>query len=338
MTVDAILKEIKSGKFLPLYLLYGEEDYFLDKIVEAIDADGAALKGFERDFNREVVLGPETNASAVLNACQSFPVMAQRRLIMIKEAHRMNKKEWDRLIPYFKKPVPSTTLVILSKDKKAPFGKAGMDAINANGRIVESKKLYDRDVVSWVDTALAASGLSYDRGLPALLVTNLGTNLGLIEQELEKMFLYLKATKQTALTNEFVYSMINVDKEFNAFELVGAIAQKQNYKAHMIVDRLTQNTKINPSVLTINAIYRLFHSIALVHRFQLKDPNSIKAQLKANYYQALDYQAGSRNYNLARTYRNIGYIQEADLMIKGQVATNMGEDHILKTLVWRILN
>ncbi len=338
MSVDALTKEIQSGKILPVYVLYGEEDYLLDKIVHLIDTEGVVLQKSERDFNRQVLFGPETQASAVLNSCQSFPVMATRRLVILKEAHRMNKKEYDRLIPYLQRPVPSTVLVIVHKDKKAPFGKAGMEAATKHGRVLESKKLYERDVVAWTQSVLAASGIQYDQQLPSLLVTNLGTNLGLIENELEKMLLYLKATGQQQLSTDFMYSMINVDKEFNAFELVSALAQHQSYKAHMIIDRLTQNTKINPPILTINAMYRLFHSVALVHRFQLKDPNAIRTQLKANYYQALDYQAGSRHYNLARTYRNIGLIQEADLLLKGIKYTQMGEDHVLKTLVWKILH
>lgn len=337
MSVDATLKEIASQKIAPLYFLYGEEDYFLDKVADALDTEGVVLQAHERDFNREVLMGPETTSSTILNACQSFPVMAQRRMVILKEAHRMNKKEWERLGPYLSKPVPSTVLVILHKDRKLPVGKKIADAMKKHGRVVESKRMYERDVINWVQGYLQSSGLSFDKGLPAILVTNLGTNPGLIENELEKIYLYLKATKQTTLTNEFVYSMINVDKEFNAFELVNALAKKQNYRSHMIIDRLTQNTKINPPVLILNAIYRLFHSVALVHRFQLRDPNSIKHQLRVNYFQAQDYQAASNNFNIARTYRNISLVQRADLMVKGQIRTQMGQAHIMKTLVMDLL-
>lgn len=337
MSVDTTLREISQQKIAPIYLLFGEEDYFLDKVAEALDADGVVLHPHERDFNRQVLLGPETTTSAILNACQSFPVMAQRRLVILKEAHRMNKKEWEKLGPYLKQPVPSTVLVLLHKDRKSPVGKKLSEAILTNGRIVESRRMYERDVIQWTNGYLQQSGLSFDKGLPTILVTNLGTNPGLIENELEKMFLYLKATKQTALTNDFVYSMINVDKEFNSFELVNALAKKQGYRSHMIIDRLTQNTKINPPVLILNAIYRLFHSVALVHRFQLRDPNSIKHQLKVNYYQAQDYQSAAGHYNLAKTYRNISLIQQADLKVKGQIRTQMSQSHILKTLVMELL-
>lgn len=338
MLIEGLIKDIRAQKFKPLYLLYGEESYFLDKVVEAIDADGAVLQGYERDFNRQVLYGPETTASALLNACQSFPVMATRRLVILKEGHRMAKKEWEKLASYLKQPVPSTILVLLIKDKALPFGKAVLEAVKANGAVLESKKLYDRDVIAWVQDTLTQSGFSFDKNLPTILVTNLGTNVGLIENELDKLFLYLKATKQTSLSNEFVFSMVNIDKDFNAFELGNALANRQSYRAHLIVDRLTQNTRINPPVMTISALFRLFHMIAMVHRFQLKDANSIKNQLGANYFQAQDYQAGSKNYSLAITYRNLGYIQEADLMLKGLINTRMGDAHILKTLVWKMLN
>ncbi len=337
MNHESILKEIQEQQIVPLYFLYGDEGYFLDKVAQRLDEDGVVVQAHERDFNREVFIGPETTAGAILNACQSFPVMAQRRLVILKEAHRMNRNEWEHLIPYFHQPVPSTVLVILYKDRKLPFGKKGKEGFQNHGRMLESRRMYDRDMIKWVHNALATSGFSFDKDLPVILVTNLGTNPGLIENELDKITLYLKATRQTNISKDFVYSMINVDKDFNAFELSNSLAKHEVYRSHLIIDRLTQNPKINPPVMVLGALFRLFHSIALVHRFQLRDPNSIKHQLGVNFFQAQDYLNGSRHYHVQRTYRNIRLIKDADLAVKGQIPTKMGADHILKTLVMKLL-
>jgi len=152
------------------------------------------------------------------------------------------------------------------------------------------------------------------------------------------MFIYLRANKQQELKKNFVYQMIQVDKRFNVFELVHAIAGRDTFNAHMITDRLTQNDKINPPILTLNGLFRFFHNLALVHRFQLRTTDAIKNQLKVNYYQALDYQLASRNFNVAQTYQNISYLKEVDLSLKGMIPTHMQARHLLKTLVWRILN
>lgn len=338
MTFDQISKQIQQGKYAPIYYLHGPEGYFIDKLVNALDAEGAVLQSGEASFNREVFFGPDTTASKVLNACRSFPMMAQRRLIILKEAHRMNKDEVKKLVSYLKDPVASTVFVMVFKDPRVGVPKAGVEAIKTKGIDFHAKKMYERDVNRWLQGFIQQSGFEADGSIPGILTTNLGTNLNLIENELDKMFIYLKATKQTALKQDFVYQMINVDKQFNVFELVHALGGRQRYKAHMIIDRLTQNAKINPPVLIVGNLFRFFHMVALVHRHQLRDVNAIKNKLGVNYYQAQDYAAAARNYNRAQVYRNIGHIEQVDLSIKGQMPTNLSARHLLKTLVWQLLN
>lgn len=338
MSFHAIRKDIQAGKFAPVYYLHGEESFLIEKLAQALDADGAVLTAADAAFNREVFYGPETSASQVVNACRSFPVMANRRLVMVKEAHRMAKPEVEKLTSYLKQPVPSTVLVLLFKDRRAGLPKAAATAVNKVGVDFFAKKLYDRDVQQWVLTLIQEAGYEADPAVVAALVDHLGLHLNLIENELEKMFIYLRAQQIHKLERDFVFQMIDVDKEFNAFELVSALAQRQSYRCHLIVERLTQNAKSNPPTLILNALFRFFHHLALVHRHQLRDPNSVKHQLGLNYFQAKDCIAAMRHYPLVRVYRNLGLIEAADLRLKGQTPSHMGDAHALKTLVWQLLN
>ncbi|MEM9721555.1 MAG: DNA polymerase III subunit delta, partial [Bacteroidota bacterium] len=310
MTFQNLIQQIDSGNFAPLYYLHGVEGYFIDKVVAKLEEK--VLSPSEAAFNKEVYYGSETQLAKVLNACQSFPVMANRRLILVKEAQQVSKKEWDRLSSYLKAPIPTSTLVIAFKGKNAGLPKA--IAAGKHPSVVEyhAKKLYENDIQKWVSTLLQEKGVESEPGIPAILTSNLGTNISLIDNELDKMLIYLKATNQQVLRKDFVFEMINVDKEFNVFELIQALSIKNRYRAHMIIDRLTQNTKINPPVLTLSALFRFFDNLALVHSHKLRDPNSIKHQLKVNYYAARDYSAAKEKYSLGQTYRNIRLIQEAD--------------------------
>ncbi len=337
MTFDQILTSIQQRKFAPVYYLHGEETWFIDKLTEAIDAEGTVLTASEAAFNRTLCYGPDTSAQQIVNACRSFPVMASHRLVIVKEAHRLNKTETEKLGPYLEKPIPSTVLVLAFKGRNAGLSKKTEKQLHASTVRFEAKKLYDRDVQAWIHQRIKQEGMQCDNSVPSILTTNLGLDIGLIENELEKMFIYLMATQQKKLSQDFVYETINVDKEFNAFELVNALSQRNVYRAHLITDRLTQNTKIHPSVLTLNSLFRFFHNLALVHRFQLRDVNAIKNQLKVNYYQAQDFAAAKQRYTLGQTYRNIGLIEQADLTLKGQISTLMDERHLLKTLVWELL-
>ncbi|MDX1905900.1 MAG: DNA polymerase III subunit delta [Bacteroidia bacterium] len=337
MTFDQILQQIRKRQFAPVYYLYGEETYFIDKIAHLLDEPGAVLGEGEADFNRTLLYGPDVQGGQVINACRGFPVMAQHRLVIVREAHRLPKAEIEKISTYLKQPVPSTVLVLAWKDRKSGLPKAASDAAAKHGVVFHAKKMYDSDVQRWTDEQLAASGFEADPGLGAILTANLGANLNLIENELEKMYILLRATHQTRISKEFVFQMINVDKEFNVFELVHSLSEKDLYRAHLIADRLTQNTRLNPPVLIVNGLFQLFHHVALVHQHKLRDPNSVKNQFGVNYYQAKDYTTAAQKYSLAHTYRNIGYIQEADLLLKGMGGTLMDEQHIIKTLIWRLM-
>lgn len=332
-----IRQDIQQGKIAPVYYLHGEEGYFIDKILGMLDAPGVVLQPGEEAFNRAVLYGPEANASKVVNECRSFPVMANRRLVILKEAHRMAKPEVEKLATYVQQPVPSTVLVMAFKDRKVGLPKKAVEAMGKKGVNFHAKKLYERDVQQWVDNLLQETGVEVDSGIAQILVANLGLNLNLIENELEKMLIYLKATQQAKLSKGFVYEMINVDKEFNVFELIGALSQKQTYRAHLIIDRLTQNTKINPPTVVVSNLFRFFHYVALVHRYKLRDPNSVKNQFGVNYYQAKDYVTAAGRYPLGQVYANLGYIAHADRQLKGLVPTHMDDRHVLKTLVWQVL-
>ncbi|MEO0895114.1 MAG: DNA polymerase III subunit delta [Bacteroidota bacterium] len=337
MDFRSIMSDIKAGKIKPVYYLHGEEGFFIDKIVKALDEPGVVLNPGEESFNREVLYGPDTNISKIVNACRSFPMMATHRLVILKEAHRLNKADNEKLTKYLEQAVASTVFIMVYKDRKAGLNKAGVAAVKKVGVDFHAKKLYERDVQGVVDGMLKDSGFQLEPGLASILVTNLGLNLNLIENELDKMFVLLKATKQSKLSKEFVYEMINVDKEFNVFELVNALSLRQSNRAHMIIDRLSRNTKINPPTLVVSGLFRFFHHVALVHKFRFRDANSIKDQLKVNYFQAKDYLAGSQKYDLARTYRNLGFIEETDRMLKGMIPSHMDARHLLKTLVWKIM-
>lgn len=334
-TFAQIYKDVESRKFSPVYYLHGEETYFIDKLTQLLDK--TVVNESEAAFNKNVFYGSDTQAATILNACRSFPVMANQRLVIVKEAQKLSKGEMEKLAGYLKQPVPSTILVLAFKGKGAKLPAATAKAAEKNGQAFHAKKMYERDVLKWLEGRLRDSEFEVDPKISNILVTNLGTNINLIENELEKMFVFLKATAQNTLSVDFVYEMINVDKEFNVFELIHALSERNTFQSHMIIDRLTQNEKLNPPVLVISNLYRFFSNVALVYSHKLHDPNAVKNQLGVNYYAAQDYLKARKSYPLAAVYRNIGHIQQADLKIKGHIPTQAGSRHILKTLIMEVL-
>jgi len=129
MTLNQILSQIKERKFVPLYYLHGEETWFIDKILDALDEDGAVVTASEASFNRSLLYGADTHVGQIVQACRSFPVMAQYRLVLVKEAQRINKAEWAKMQSYFENPVPSTILALAFKDRTSGLPKPAVSAL-----------------------------------------------------------------------------------------------------------------------------------------------------------------------------------------------------------------
>jgi DNA polymerase-3 subunit delta len=336
MTFAEIIQEVQAQKFAPVYYFHGEETWFLDKLSAAVERN--ALSESETAFNKEVFYGAEAQAHQVLNACQSFPMMAARRLVMVKEAQKMGKPELEKLKGYLQKPVPTTVLVLVFKGKNAGLPKAAAQGAAQNGIAYQAKKMYERDVRKWTADHIKASGFTTESGIPDILVDNLGLNIHLIENELEKMFIHLRAEKSEKLGRDLVFETINIDKEFNIFELRSAISARNVQRAHLIMDRLTRNTKTNPSILTLGNLFRFFENLMTVFALKLADPNAIKEKLGVNWYEAQDYKAARDRYHKGKVKQILSDLMEADLMLKGMIPTLMDERHIMKTLVWKILS
>ncbi|MEZ4686470.1 MAG: hypothetical protein R3B47_10510 [Bacteroidia bacterium] len=228
-------------------------------------------------------------------------------------------------------------MFVIHKSEKGGAGKKGIEALEkAGGVSFYSKKLYERDVKAWLGTWIQSKGIQADPQVADILVDNLGTSVGHIVNELDKMLIPLQAQGQSVLTREHVFEAIDIDREFNVFELISMLGARQVSRSHFIMDRLTQNAKTNPPVLIIGSLFRYFDQIAQVYASGLNDANTIKKNLRMNFFQARDALNGRRNFSLGQVYRNITFIQEADLQLKGQIRSDMDSAHILKTLVWKL--
>jgi len=336
MTFKQITQEIEKNKFAPVYHLYGEEPWFIDQIVNLLD-EKVVSKG-QAAFNRSVFYGADAKAGKVINACKSFPVMAKHRIVFLKEAQKMHKKSLELIVKYVNRPVPTTVFVMTFKGKNAKLPKGGIKGAKKHGVDFFSKRMYEKDVIRWTEAFIREEGYTIANNIPGILVSNLGTDIGLISNELQKIFIYLKATQQKQLKADTLYEMINLDKKFNVFELIKALSKKEVYQCHLIMDRLTQNEKLTPPILTINSLFRFFHNLAMIFSLRISDPNDIKSALKMNWYAAQDYATARTNFSRQIVYRNLGHILDADLMLKGIIPTQMGSAHILKTLMWQLLN
>lgn len=336
MKFEQLKREIESGKFAPIYYLGGKEPYFVDKLTKLLEEK--VLNPGEEAFNKAVMYGADANAGKLLGEVRSFPMMAARRLVMLKEAQRMGKTDWDKLVPYLESPVDSTVFVIAFKGKDLDGRSKAFKAIEKNGKVFKGSPLYDNQIPAWIQSFVDGKGYKLQPEALRVLSAYLGTNLALIESELEKIFIYLKGDQNQQITTEIVYEMINVDKDFNVFELMNALGARDHAKSHFIINQMMRNVKDHPPILIVFQLFQFFSKLYRIQSKRLSSDQDIARELRIAPFIARQYSGAVRQYVGRDLYRNLTYILEADLFLKGVMATHMGPEHIMKTLVYKLLN
>ncbi len=167
LSFDQITTHLDKKVFVPLYYLYGEETYFIDKLVQRLSSE--VLTETEAAFNKQIYYGADVQAHQIINECRSFPVMSSHRLILLKEAQKLKKGEWDKLVGYVENPIPSSILVLAAKGKKGGLSKKGVDLVGKKGITFQAKRMYDRDVLKWVQSYLSGKGWQFDTEVPEIL-------------------------------------------------------------------------------------------------------------------------------------------------------------------------
>jgi DNA polymerase-3 subunit delta len=115
MTYQELIQSFKKKIYLPVYLLMGENDYYIDKVTDYIQDNFFENEGI-KDFNLEIVYGKDTNVSEIVSLAKQFPMMSDYRVLIVKEAQGLEKTISD-LLPYVQNPQKQTNLVLCYKYK-----------------------------------------------------------------------------------------------------------------------------------------------------------------------------------------------------------------------------
>ncbi|WP_417887178.1 DNA polymerase III subunit delta [Zunongwangia sp.] len=330
--VKKIVADIKKGSIAPIYLLMGEETYFIDKIASYIE--GNVLQEEEKGFNQIIMYGRDTNIDEVVGNAKRFPMMAERQVIIVKEAQDL-ARTIDKLSAYAEQPQRSTMLVLCYKYKTLDKRKKLYKTIQKNGVIFNSKKLYENQVADWIVKNLNGKNLSISPKASQMLVEFLGTDLGKIDNELRK--LQLVCQPETEITPEIIEVNIGISKDFNNFELRKAVGLKDEVKAHRIINYFADNPRDNPLVVTISLLFAYFSQLLQYHGLPDKSKMNVAKQLKVNPYFVSDYAIAAKNYPMKKVSHVISVLQEADIKSKGVGAVNLASGDILKEVLVKIM-
>lgn len=330
-----ILRDVRSGVFKPVYFLMGEESYFIDLITEAIIKH--ALTDDERDFNQTIMYGADVpNYGVVVNAAKRYPMMAQRQLVVVKEAQQIPNIEM--LSYYLKQPLSSTVLVINHKYGTVK-GKKLLSEIEQVGVVYESKKLYDNQLPAFINNYVADMGYTIEMKAIQMLADFIGSDLNRLSSELDKLRISM-GEKNKRITPDDVERNVGVSKDFNNFELLNAIVMRNALKANQIVNYFERNPKSNPFIVTISVLFGFFSNLLIAYFAADKSEQGLMQELKLrSTFQARDYVTAMRNYNAFKCIDVISLLRQYDSRSKGIGTTsNTTEGEMLRELVFKIMH
>ena len=195
---DEVLKSLKEGKYSPLYFLHGDEAFYIDQISNYIEKHG--LSDAEKGFNLHVMYGKDVQMQTILENARRFPMMAQRQVIIVKEAQEIadlkQKAGQEKLKAYAEKPVPSTVLVFSHKHKKIDARSALAKALGKFAILVETKKMYDNQLPDWVKSYCMQQGHTISVKAANMLAEFIGNDLSRLSKEIEKLLIGYEKGKE----------------------------------------------------------------------------------------------------------------------------------------------
>ncbi len=335
-TYEAVLNNLKARKFAPIYILMGDEAFFIDKLSDFI-ADNVLPPG-ERDFNQTVLFGSDVTSAQVVDMARQYPVMpAQHNVIIVKEAQ--NLKSWDAVEKYLDRPVKTTILVFCYKNGTIDRRKKIVAKAEAVGVVFESKKKKDYELPPFIKGYLKQRKTAIDDKSAAMIAQHIGADLNRLVSELDKVLLSLPADNRV-VTPEIVERQIGVSKDFNVFELRNAIVNKDVFKANQIVNYFDKNPKAASLYSFLPMLFTYFQNLMLAYYAPAKnDERALAAFLEMRSVWAVkDYMVGMRNFTASKTLQIIFKMREIDAKSKGLDNPNTPQNELVKELIFFILH
>ena len=329
--VKKIIANIKKGIIAPIYFLMGEEPYFIDVVANYLEKH--LLEEDQKGFDQLVLYGQDVTVPTIIDYARRFPMMAERQLIIIKEAQNL-RASIEQLVPYVENPTASTVLVFCYKYEKLDARKKLLKTLKNRGCVVmETKKLYESEVIStFLPDVFKKKHLSIQPKAIQMLVDFLGRDLSRIENEVNKLALIVPAN--TEVTPDIIEKNIGISKEFNNYELKSAFATNNKVKIARIIKYFAENIKDNNSLLgTLTVLYSFFEKLLIYHSLTDVSDKNVMATTKAAFYEVKDLRSAAQHYPMKKVSAIMAGLREIDVKCKGVGAASTTPADLLKELM-----
>ena len=334
-----IIRDIEKGQLKPIYLLMGEEPYFIDVISERIEN---TIESAVKEFGLVVVYGRDTSMEQVIGSAKNFPMLGDKQVVILREAQEMkefksrkddDESELKYLLSYAENPSGHTTLVICLKNKTLDKRKKLFKTIDKKAVVFQSEKIKEYHLAAWIEKYVNERNLSMEKQASVLLAEYLGNDIGKVVNAIDKLAIVLG--QNAKITTTSIEENIGISKDYNVWELQRALGEKDTLKCYRIIHYFESNPKANPIQMVIPSLYSFFIKLAIFGA--AADKNKAAAEIGINSFFIKEYNVAVKNYNIEKTEKIIHLLREADARSKGIGNASMEDGDIMKELVAKIL-
>lgn len=332
MEYKQLIKEITKGTFKPVYLIYAEDMFFSDAIVQAVQ-DQFIPREYQ-DFNQLVVYGKEITTQALVDMAREYPFMSDRKLIIVKDSNEL--KNAEQLIGLFKHPNPQCLLLMIFSKK--PDGRlAWIKAAKEQNSYYEFKALSEYQLPSFVKSMIADQNLQIEDQALWLMLDYIGNDLSTYQNEINKLKINIE--KGEKISEELISKFIGISREFNVFELQRALSQRDKSRCHWIAKNMSKQLKSNPLVMTIAALFNHFQRIWLTKMYAKLNDDALNNVVKLPFKSFLkEYREASSKYSMSSLEQAIAILKQFDMKSKGMGTGAASEEDLYLELVIKLSN
>lgn len=336
-----IFNDIDARRFAPVYLLMGDEGYFIDRIADRLAE--TILSEPERAFNQIIAYGKDSAVENIIDFSRQMPMMGSFQVVILREAQQLRKLE--DLSHYTQSPSQSTILVLCHKEKLLDKRSALYKHVKAKGIVFESVKPRDYEIGPWLGEFIRSKGRAIDPKALTMLIEHLGVDIAKISNELDKLMTFLPADTKT-ITAAHIEQNIGISKDFNNFELTRAISERNVGRALMIADHFGRSPNDRWYATTMSMVFTHFQRIFLVNYQKWltkykgvpfpQDMELARTLKLPTAFFLTEYKSAAAAYPNKNVFAILGLIREYDMKGKGMNAGDADKGELLRELLLKI--
>ncbi len=331
MKVENILNDLKKGNFKQVYWLEGDEDFFIDQVMNF--AEKQILSEAEAGFNLTVLYGRDSDWATVINICRRYPMFGDKQVVLLKEAQGM--RDIEKLENYVDKPLASTIFFVGYKGKKVDGRTKLSKTLKEKAVLLTTKKLYENELPDWVQKLVRYKGFSITNKALYLLIDHIGNDLNRINNEIDKITLNLDNRKE--ITDDDIENYVGISKEYNVFELQDALAKKDLYKAIRIANYFESNPKAGPLQLIFPSLYSFFSKVQMIYTTPVSNEKTLATAIGVSEWKIKEYTAAANRYNFQSIEKNILLLHQYNLKSLGINDAGTQDAQLLKEMLAKMM-